>query len=54
MNISEISTKLRLRSRSWREISRTVKRFIHQLAEFPVMDLLISERYFGAMHSSDA
>ena len=45
MNISEMSTKLRLLSLSWREMSRTVKRLIHQLAELPVMDLLISERY---------
>ncbi len=52
MNISEMSTKLRLRSLSWREMARTVKRLIHQLAELPVMDLLISERYFGAMQSS--
>lgn len=54
MNISEMSTKLRLRSLSWREMSRTVKRLIHQLAELPVIDLLISERYFGAMHNSEA
>ena len=39
-----MSTKLRLRSLCWREISRTVKRLIHQWAVLPVMDLLISDR----------
>lgn len=54
LNMSEMSVKLRFRLRNCLDMSRIVNRLIHQLAEFPVIVFEISERYFGAMQSSEA